>query len=299
MEELLHELSSRTGVPTDLLERAAAARATALGVSPDAVVAQWTGGEVPDTPPTTPPPPPAEAAASPVAATTPEPSAAAATSAAEPVPTAPGVEVLEPEVSADVEEPADAEPEAEPAAVLSGFPRWLAASFFILPLIALLYALLTPNAPDCGAAGQLAIDPVTGIAENCDGTPYGVEVVNFFSMGEEIYEVRCASCHGSEGGGGVGPAMASGAVVVTFPSCGSHVDWVALGSDGWPDDTYGATNKAVGGSGAAMPAFGEPVLTAEELAAVVLYERVQFGGEPLLDAEEGCGLGGDEVLAGG
>ncbi len=301
MEELLHELSSRTGVPTDLLERAAAARATALGVSPDAVVAQWTGGEVPDAPRTTLPPSSAEAAASPVAATAPGPSAAAATPAAEPVPTAPGVEVLEPEVSADAEEPADAEPEAEPepSAVLSGFPRWLAASFFILPLIALLYALLTPNAPDCGAAGQLAIDPVTGIAENCDGTPYGVEVVNFFSMGEEIYEVRCASCHGSEGGGGVGPAMASGAVVVTFPSCGSHVDWVALGSDGWPDATYGATNKAVGGSGAAMPGFGEPVLTAEELAAVVLYERVQFGGEPLPDAEDGCGLGDDGVLAGG
>lgn len=296
MDELLQELSSRTGVPTELLERAAAARAAALGLSADAVVAQWTGGEVPDAPAAAPLP-----TAAPPQAAAPEPAPAVAAPPAEQAPTAPAVEVLEPEASPDAEEPAVAEQDAEPepSAVLSGFPRWLAASFVILPLIALLYALLTPNAPDCGAAGQLAIDPVTGIAENCDGTPYGVEVVNFFSMGEEIYEVRCASCHGSEGGGGVGPAMASGAVVVTFPSCGSHIDWVRLGSDGWPDATYGATNKAVGGSGAAMPAFGEQVLTAEELAAVVLYERVQFGGEPLPDAEEGCGLHGDEVLAGG
>jgi mono/diheme cytochrome c family protein len=45
-----------------------------------------------------------------------------------------------------------------------------------------------------------------------------------------------------------------------------------------------------------MPAFGEPVLTEEELAAVVLYERVAFGGEALPDAETGCGLGEEEEV---
>lgn len=293
MEELLQQVSTRTGVPTDLLERAAAARAAALGISTDAVVAQWTGSEVPEASAPAP-----QAAAPPETGAAPQPAAAAP--APEPVVAAPTVEVLEPE-AADVEEPADEEPEPqlEPVPALSGFPRWLAASFVILPLVALVYALLTPNAPDCGAAGQLAIDPVTGIAENCDGTPYGVEVVDFFSMGEEVYESRCASCHGSDGGGGVGPAMASGAVVVTFPSCENHINWVRLGSDEWPDASYGATNKPVGGSGAAMPAFGEQVLTPEELASVVLYERVRFGGESLLDAEPACGLGDDGVLAAG
>jgi len=192
------------------------------------------------------------------------------------------------DVAVDVDE-ADA---GERASVLSGFPRWLAASFVVLPMIAVLYALLTPDAPDCGAAGQLAIDPVTGVAENCDGTPYGVEVINFFSIGETIYQSRCSSCHGIEGGGGVGPAMSSGAILVTFPSCTDHVSWVGIGSDAWPDATYGATNKPVGGSGAAMPSF-EGVLTPEELASVVLYERVAFGAEALPDAEAGCGLTGN------
>ncbi len=212
----------------------------------------------------------------------------------------PIVEVIPPaEPLAPDEEAASGDEEGEEAAAptaLSGFPRWLAASFVVLPVIAVLYALLTPNAPDCGAAGQLAVDPVTGVAENCDGSPYGIEVIDFFSIGETIYENQCSSCHGNEGGGGVGPAMASGAVLVTFPACAEHVSWVGVGSDAWPDATYGATNKPVGGSGAAMPGF-EGVLSAEELAAVVLYERVQFGTEALPDAEAGCGLAGDEVLA--
>ena len=38
-----------------------------------------------------------------------------------------------------------------------------------------------------------------------------------------------------------------------------------------------------------MPAFGN-ALTPEELRAVVLYERVQFGGEPVEEAQVDCGL---------
>lgn len=45
-----------------------------------------------------------------------------------------------------------------------------------------------------------------------------------------------------------------------------------------------------------MPGF-EGVLTPEEIAAVVLYERVAFGGQPLPDAESDCGLTGAEVSA--
>jgi hypothetical protein len=58
--------------------------------------------------------------------------------------------------------------------------------------------------------------------------------------------------------------------------------WVRLGDEGWKgySDTYGATNKPVA---AGMPAH--PQLTDAELAEVVLYERVQFGGLTE-DAEE-------------
>jgi hypothetical protein len=45
-----------------------------------------------------------------------------------------------------------------------------------------------------------------------------------------------------------------------------------------------------------MPGF-EGSLIAEELAQVVLYERVAFGGEDLATAEAECGLMGDAVEA--
>ena len=46
-----------------------------------------------------------------------------------------------------------------------------------------------------------------------------------------------------------------------------------------------------------MPGFG--TLTETELRAVVLYERVAFGGEDLAAAEADCGLmeGGEETAA--
>ena len=37
--------------------------------------------------------------------------------------------------------------------------------------------------------------------------PYGVEVVNYFTMGEEIYASRCAACHGADRGGDIGPEL--------------------------------------------------------------------------------------------
>ena len=184
-----------------------------------------------------------------------------------------------------------------PGSILAGFPRWLAAAFVVIPMIAMLYALLAPDGPNCGVSGQLALDPVTGEAENCDGTPYGVEVVNFFTLGEEIYINRCAACHGAGGGGGAGQVLAGGAVLASFPGgqCSGHVEWVALGTANWPDATYGALAKPVGGFGQ-MPGF-EGTLTEEEIASVVLYERVAFGGEPLPEAETDCGLVGDQVTA--
>ncbi len=47
-----------------------------------------------------------------------------------------------------------------------------------------------------------------------------------------------------------------------------------------------------------MPPFGE-ALTEEELAAVVLYERVAFGEEELAEAESDCGLTEEPVTAAG
>ena len=75
-----------------------------------------------------------------------------------------------------------------------------------------------------------------------------------------------------------------------------QIDWVTLGTGGWPDPTYGDTAKPVGGGGV-MPAFGG-VLTPEEIAAVVLYERVAFGGEDRAEAESTCVVDAGVTAAG-
>jgi mono/diheme cytochrome c family protein len=209
-----------------------------------------------------------------------------------PAPAAPVVEEIVAEGEA-AEQPAI-------AAAASAIPRWLSVVFIVVPLLAVLYLLAVPNGPDCGSSGQLALDPVTGIAIGCEGSPYGVTEINYFTLGEETYRVQCASCHGSGGGGGSGPAFTGGAVLATFPAgtCTEHRAWIDLGTNAWPDGTYGATAQPVGGVGV-MPGFGGK-LTPEEIAAASLYERVAFGGEALDQALADCTADlGDAAAAGG
>jgi hypothetical protein len=286
MEELLAAAAAALDAPDVLVRRSAEAKAKALGVSIESILAAWGGGEAAPEPAA-----PTEAAA----ATAPQAETAAAPALpAEPAETSgPAVEVIGETAKGPIEAPVPEpvfEPEEE-AAAAGAIPRWLVALFFIVPAFAIAYALFLPNGPNCGDAGRLAVDPVTGVAVGCDGNPYGVSLTDFFSVGRAEY-VTCAACHG-EGGAGAGnfPAFTGGELLTTFPSgeCESQVQWVALGTAGWPDPTYGANAKPVGGSGAVMPGFGG-ALSDEEIRAVVLYERVLFGGQPLDEALADCGL---------
>ena len=186
--------------------------------------------------------------------------------------------------------------------MLAGFPAWLSAALVFIPMVALAYVLIAPNGPGCGSSAQLAIDPESGLAENCDGTEYGVETISFYTIGQELYATgspACAACHGPDGGGGTGPAFSGGAVLVTFPagSCSEHKRWVGLGTAQWPDATYGENGTALGASGATMPGY-EETLTPRELASVVIYERVAFGGQSLVDAETDCAVAELELADG-
>jgi hypothetical protein len=316
MQEILNQIAADTGVPAELLERAARARATSSGVDVEGLISGWGGGEAPAAPAPAPAPaePPAatapagdsgagklpealvrrsaaakakregrpldevlvEMGLSPEGETSGAPAAPPAGTPASPTPAA------TPEAVADEPEAPVAAEELQP--VFAGFPRWLAASFIIIPMIALLYAGLAPNGPDCGTSGQLAINPINGEAQSCGG-----DASPFFSLGESIYDANCAACHGDDGAGGVGPAFLGGAVLQTFSSCEDHVTWVTLGSANWPDATYGDTNKPVGGTGVNMTGY-EGTLSEREIAAVSLYERVAFGGEDIAEAEAACGL---------
>ena len=113
--------------------------------------------------------------------------------------------------------------------------------------------------------------------------------------GGEIYvSAACVGCHQAGGGGNAG-APALDAVQETWPDFRDHLMWVRVGNDGWfaasGGDTYGASDTPT--NEGQMPAH--PTLSDEDLALVVLYERVQFGGmeeegeeyELLLEIAEG------------
>jgi mono/diheme cytochrome c family protein len=73
------------------------------------------------------------------------------------------------------------------------------------------------------------------------------------TTGAALFTSHCARCHGSEGGGGIGPQLSDGKVVAAFPDIADEITIVTRGNDG-------------------MPAFGG-VLSAEEIEQVVDYTR--------------------------
>jgi mono/diheme cytochrome c family protein len=174
-------------------------------------------------------------------------------------------------------------------------PRWLAAVMLIIPAFAL-FALGGSATGECGEATELSTNVITGQVVNCDGTEFtgsgaGGGGGDFIAMGEDVYQnvASCDGCHGAQGQGGVGPAF--GGVVTTFGSCADHIEWVSLGTSGFQAEgraTYGDTDKPVGGAGE-MPPFGT-TLTEEQLAAVVAFERVRFGGADPTETLTDCGL---------
>ena len=290
MDELLAAAAKATGMSEPMVKRSAAARAKAQGTTVEAVLAEWAGVEVP-----------AGVTAAPAAPTT-EPAAAEPAAAAPAA--APGIDIVEHgEEAAAPAAPAAVPVVVAPAVVPAGaIPRWLAALFVAVPLFALAYLAFLPNGPSCGDAGRLAVDPVSGEMVNCDGSAIGGEVeVDFYALGEVVYTTKgaCFACHGPGGAGaGTFPAFTGGALLTTFPegSCATQQEWIGLGTAGWPEATYGATNKPVGGSGAVMPSFAVS-LTAEEIHAVAVFERVAFGGQDLEAAKTDCGGNAAETTA--
>jgi mono/diheme cytochrome c family protein len=137
-------------------------------------------------------------------------------------------------------------------------PYWAMPVVFLLPVWAVLYA---------GTLSEANTGELTQVEE-----------------GGEVYAEFCATCHGGGGGGGVGPQLSGGAVLETFPTIEAHLAWVFGGSDSAENGVYGATNKASEGG---MPAFGES-LTAEQILAVVRYEREILSGEEVPEDQIGA-----------
>jgi mono/diheme cytochrome c family protein len=80
------------------------------------------------------------------------------------------------------------------------------------------------------------------------------------AVGWQVYKDRCASCHGSQGGGGAGPKLA-GTVVADFPNIGDQITVIENGK-----------------GGGAMPAW-KGTLTDAQIEAVAQYTRKCLGKE--------------------
>jgi hypothetical protein len=303
VSDLLTAAAAALGIPEPLVRRAAAARASETGMTVDEVLTAWAGGAVIEAPA-----PQAPSQAEPEATTEPEP-----TPAIEPaqVPAAPVAAASTPQT---VRAPMPSEVTPREAARLpevitvptagirertnSSIPRWLTTVLLAGPLIAL-FALGGSATGQCGEATELTVDVVTGDIVNCDGTeftgkPTGGGGTDFLALGESVFNgaavtgVNCSTCHGAGGqGGGAFPALTG--VLTTFGACADQVEWVGLGSAGFRAegrDTYGDTGKTIAGG---MPGFAT-TLTPEQLAAVVAFERVRFGGGEQEAVGVDCGL---------
>jgi mono/diheme cytochrome c family protein len=102
-------------------------------------------------------------------------------------------------------------------------------------------------------------------------------------IGAGIYS-SCASCHGAEGGGGVGYPFSGGEVLKTFPHIEDQIRYVYYGTEGYNAadvEIYGNPDREGGphvtGNLGVMPAFGGQ-LTQYEIVAVVCHERYTLGG---------------------
>ena len=59
------------------------------------------------------------------------------------------------------------------------------------------------------------------------------------SPGAALFSQNCARCHGTDGGGGLGPQLSGGRVVEAFPNVDDQITFVTRGRDGMPP--FGST----------------------------------------------------------
>ena len=295
MSDLVNKVAELLNAPVDLVQRSAEARAAASGTTVDAVLSSWAGGE-------------SVASAAP-AAEAPKEEAPVEEEVVEEAPVeeevveeAPveekilvgatnAVRKVSKQVSF-VNETMDIKTNPE-----SKLPRWLNASFIVIPVFILIGLISSSNTQECGERGILDIDRKSQQSVNCDGSPFegkgvaATNTINYVALGQQVYSggAACAGCHGAGGGGGVGPAFTGGALYTTFPTCADHTKWIQLGSANWQSEvgpTYGAEETvSIGG----MPGF-QGKLTEDELYAVVVFERVVFGGGDTEEVLADCGL---------
>jgi mono/diheme cytochrome c family protein len=297
MSELVTKVAEILGIPETLVQRSAEARAEASGNTVEEVLQSWAGGEALSA--STPTEEvPVEEVKEEVAVAEETP----VEEVKEEVAVAEEVETVVQKATTKVETVIKKVSMANNTMGIklntdTTLPRWLNYSFMIIPIFILIGMVNTSGAQECGVNGILDVDRKSQQTVNCDGSPFegkgvaSTNTVNYVAVGQQVYSgaAACAGCHGANGGGGVGPSFIGGALYKTFPTCADHAKWIQLGSAGWQAEVgaaYGAENTiSIGG----MPGF-QGKLTEEEIMAVVVFERVVFGGGNTEEVLIDCGL---------
>jgi mono/diheme cytochrome c family protein len=94
---------------------------------------------------------------------------------------------------------------------------------------------------------------VLALAAACSPRQDPADREPILDRGRAVYRASCATCHGVDGRGGIGPALADGRVVERFPDIDDQIELVRSGRG-------------------LMPAWGDR-LSDVEIRAVVEYER--------------------------
>lgn len=136
-------------------------------------------------------------------------------------------------------------------------PFWAMAALSLMPIWMFMYIRSVTEAPEV-VAGPLG-------------------------EGAEIYG-GCASCHGADGGGGVGRALSEQEVLLTFPNIEDQLRFVYYGTAAYQlegIESYGDPDREggphlTGSFGVMPPQQGD--LTDAEILGVVCHERYTLGG---------------------
>ncbi len=131
----------------------------------------------------------------------------------------------------------------------------------------------------------LSILPLWGFMYVRALTPGPVVVHGPLGDGAKVFSGVCATCHASDGAGGVGRELNNGEVLKTFPHIEDQLNLVYTGSQAYKVaglSTYGDPARGhLGYNNNFMPQQGEKAggaLTEAEILAVVCDERYTVGG---------------------
>lgn len=141
------------------------------------------------------------------------------------------------------------------------------------------------------AMAGLSLLPIWGFMYVQGLKPDAKVVKGPIAVGTKVYS-SCATCHGADGGGGVGRPFVEGAVLKTFPHIEDQLNLVYIGSQAYKDSGVGPYGDAslnhLGYNGNYMPYQGVSAggaLTEAEILGVVCHERYDLGGADRTSAD--------------